>query len=53
MLDDRLSKLCFDPQQPAAAAEYRAKRAQALDRCPHDRAIPQRYVGAGIASWTM
>jgi len=34
MRDYWLSKLCFDLQQPAAAAEYRAQRAQVLDRYP-------------------
>ena len=34
MRDYWLSKLCFDLQQPAAAAEYRANRGQVLDRYP-------------------
>ena len=34
MRDYWLSKLCFDLQQPAAAAEYRAHRTQVLDRYP-------------------
>jgi hypothetical protein len=34
MRDYWLSKVCFDLQQPAAAAEYRANRAQVLDRYP-------------------
>ena len=38
MRDYWLSKLCFDLQQPSAAAEYRANRAQALDRYPPDKA---------------
>jgi hypothetical protein len=71
MRDYWLSRLCFDLQHPGAADEYRANRAQVLDRYPlkadiratlkrndvcaikHYREIPQWYVGAGIASWTM
>jgi len=34
MRDYWLSKLCFDLQQPAAAAEFRADRAAVLDRYP-------------------
>lgn len=34
MRDYWLSKLCFDLQQPEAAAQYRANRAQILDRYP-------------------
>jgi len=34
MRDYWLSKLCFDLQQPSAAAEFRANRAGVLDRYP-------------------
>jgi hypothetical protein len=34
MRDYWLSKLCFDLQQPEAAEQYRANRAQVLDRYP-------------------
>ena len=39
MTDYWLSKLCFDLQNPALAAAYRADRAATLDRYPLDPAV--------------
>ncbi len=48
MRDYWLSKLCFDLQQRAAAAAYRANRAQVLDRYPLDPQVRAALEGDDV-----